>query len=72
MFSEGDRLKAQQDQARKHGLRLKILALAQKPNQSLDPADLRRELPERPVEAVIEYHLLVLERAQLLPSRMAD
>ncbi len=69
MFSEGDRLRAQQDQARKHGLRLKILALAQKRNQSLDPEDLRWELPERPAVAVIEYHLLVLERAQLLPSR---
>lgn len=62
-----ERLRARQDLARKHGLRLKILALAQRRCQSLDPDDLRRELPDRPAVAVIEYHLLVLERAQLLP-----
>lgn len=65
-------LEARQDQARKHGLRLKILALAQRRDQWLNPDDLRRELPEHPDVAVIEYHLLVLERANLLPSQAAD
>jgi hypothetical protein len=64
-FKDDERLRVQ-DQARKHGLRLKILALAQRRCQSLDPNDLRRELPDRPAVAVIEYHLSVLKRAQLL------
>jgi len=69
MFSDGARLKAQQEAARKHSLRLKILALAQDRNRSLDPDDLRWELPERPARDVIDYHLSVLDRAQLLPAR---
>jgi hypothetical protein len=70
LLSEGDRLKALQEQARKHTLRLKILALAQNRRRSLDPDDLRWELPERPGVALIEYHLGVLDRAQLLPARV--
>lgn len=59
--------KARRDQARSHPLRLKILALAARKNQSLEPADLRRELPDHPTLAVIEYHLLVLRQVGLLP-----
>lgn len=70
MLSEGERLEALQEQARKHTLRLKILALAQNRHQSLDPEDLRWELIERPAVTVIEYHLAVLDRAQLLPARV--
>lgn len=68
MFSDGDRLKAMQKQARKHPMRLKILALASKRNRALDSADRRRELPERPAVTVIEYHLKVLREVDLLPS----
>ena len=67
MFSQGDRLKALQEQARKNPLRLKILALSVRRGRSLDPEDLRRELPERPAVAVIEYHLRVLCQSGLLP-----
>ena len=59
--------RARQDYARSHPLRLQILALTSKRNRSLDPDDLRRELPERPAVAVIEYHLLVLRQVELLP-----
>ena len=71
MYRDKDSLSALQDQARKHALRLKILALAQRRNRSLDPEDLRRELPEHPAVAIVGYHLSVLERAKLLPSRPA-
>jgi len=70
VLSEGDRLKALREQARKHPVRLKILALAQRPSRSLNPDDLRWELSERPAVVVIEYHLSVLDRAQLLPARV--
>jgi hypothetical protein len=70
VFSDGDRLKAMQEQARKHPMRFKILALSQRRSRSLDPDDLRWELPERPAVVVIEYHLSVLDRAQLLPARV--
>lgn len=60
-------LEARQDYAPGHPLRLNILALAEKRHQSLDSEDLRRELPERPAVAVIEYHLLVLRQVGLLP-----
>jgi hypothetical protein len=58
----------QQDRVRHHPLRLKILALSIRRKQSLDPEDLRRELPEHPTVAAIEYHLLVLRQVELLPS----
>ena len=60
-------LESCQDYARSHPLRLQILALASKRSRSLDPHDLRRELPDRPGVAVIQYHLLVLKRVELLP-----
>ena len=60
-------VKARRDQARSHPLRLKILALAARKNQSLEPADLRRELPDHPTIVAIEYHLLVLRQVGLLP-----
>lgn len=56
-----------QDHARSHPLRAKILALAQKPHQSLDPDDLCQELADCPTVAAIEYHLLVLRQVELLP-----
>jgi hypothetical protein len=60
-------LEETQDQARSHPLRLKILALAARKNQSLEPEDLCRELPGHPTIATVEYHLLVLRQAELLP-----
>lgn len=62
-------LAQQQDRVRHHPLRLKILALSIRRGQSPNPEDLRRELPGRPAVAKIEYHLLVLQQAQLLPSQ---
>ena len=68
-----DLMKARQDDARRHPLRLNILALAvQSRGTWLNPDDLHRELPDHPAVAVIEYHLLVLRRVDLLPSRAAD
>jgi hypothetical protein len=64
----GDELETMRDRARKHPLRLKILALVVRRNQSLDPEALRRELPDHPSVAVIDYHLLVLRQVGLLPS----
>ena len=64
-----DLLEARRDQARKHPLRLKILALAVRKGQSLDPEDLRRKLPDHPTVPAIEYHLLVLRRVGVLPAR---
>ena len=55
------------DQVRRHHLRLAILGLAAQ-GKSTDPKDLRRELPTHPAPAVIEYHLLILRCAGLLPS----
>ncbi len=62
-----ERVRLRQDHARRHPLRLNILALSQRRSQSLDPGDLRRELPDRPAVEVIEYHLLVLQQVELLP-----
>jgi hypothetical protein len=64
----GDPLEARRDQVRRHRLRLAILALATQ-GKSMEPDDIRRELPTRPPVAVIEYHLLVLRCAGLLPLR---
>jgi len=63
---DDDMLRARRDQARKHDLRLRILALASQ-GKSLDPEDVRQELPDRPSVAVIKYHLSVLRAAELLP-----
>ena len=63
---EGDLLEARRDQARRHPLRLAIIALSVQ-GKSLDPEDLRRELADRPSVAPIEYHLLVLRQVGLLP-----
>lgn len=63
---QGDLLEARRDQARRHPLRLGLIALSAQ-GKSLDPEDLRRELPDRPSVAVIEYHLMVLREAELLP-----
>jgi hypothetical protein len=63
---EGGLLEARRDQARRHPLRLAIIALSVQ-GKSLDPEDLRRELPDRPSVVVIEYHLLVLREVELLP-----
>lgn len=52
--------------ARRHDLRLRILDLAAL-GESLDPEDLRRELPAHPTIAVVEYHLSVLRQVGLLP-----
>ena len=61
------------DQARRHDLRLKILALvAQDRHRSLDPEDLSRLLPDHPAATVVEYHLAVLRRVDLLPLRVTD
>jgi hypothetical protein len=64
---DADQLEARRNQARRHDLRLGILALAARGN-SVDPEDLRRELPAHPAVASIEYHLVVLRQAGLLPS----
>lgn len=64
---DGDLLEARREQARRNPLRLKVLALAVRRGQSLDPEDLRRELPDRPSVAAIEYHLLILQQVELLP-----
>jgi hypothetical protein len=66
-----DRMKARH-YARKHPLRLKILALSARRSRSLDPDDLKRELPDHPAVAVIEYHLSVLRQVDLLPSPATD
>lgn len=63
---DAELLEARRDQARSNPLRLKVLALAVKRGQSLDPDDLRRELAERPSVALIEYHLRVLREVGLL------
>jgi hypothetical protein len=62
----GDPLETMRDQVRRHRLRLTILGLAAQ-GKSTDPKDLRRELPIHPAPAVIEYHLLILRCAGLLP-----
>jgi hypothetical protein len=67
-----DELAALQDRARKHPLRLKILALAMRRDQSLELSALRRELPDHPPVEVIDYHLLVLRQVDLLPPVDAD
>jgi hypothetical protein len=64
---DDDLREARRNQARRNDLRLSILAVATQ-GKSLDPEDLRRELPDRPAVAVIEYHLLVLRQVELLPS----
>lgn len=61
-----DLLEARRDQARRHPLRLTLIALSVQ-GKSLDPEDLRRELPDHPSVAVIKYHLLVLRQVELLP-----
>lgn len=62
-----DRRRELQDRARRHPLRLQILALIAKGSRSLDPDDLRRELPQRPAVAVIKYHLKALREVGLIP-----
>jgi len=59
-----------QEYARSHPLRVMILALIVQGGgvRSLDPEDLRQELPKHPAVAVIEYHLRVLRDAKLLPA----
>lgn len=59
-------LEARRAQARRHPLRLHIIALSSRKGQSLDPEDLRRELLDHPTVAVIEYHLFVLRKVGLL------
>lgn len=59
---------AAHDRVRRHPLRLQILALSVRKGRSLDPKDLRRELPERPAVPKIEYHLRVLRQVGLLPT----
>ena len=61
-------LEAAHDRVRRHPLRLEILALSACRGRSLDPENLRRELPERPSLAVIAYHLSVLRQVGLLPG----
>jgi DNA-binding transcriptional ArsR family regulator len=57
-----------QDRARRHPLRLQILALTVRDGSlSLDPGRLRRELPRRPALTVVKYHLGVLREAGLVP-----
>lgn len=63
----GDPLETMRDQVRCHRLRFAIAGLAAQ-GKSTDPKDLRRALPTHPAPAVIEYHLLVLRGAGLLPS----
>lgn len=59
-----------QEHAHSHSMRVKILALVvQDGARSLDPDDLRRELPGGPPAAVVRYHVAVLRLAGLLPSR---
>lgn len=60
-------LEARRDCARRHPLRLHIIALSVRRGQSLDPHDLQRELPDHPSVRLIEYHLLVLRQVDLLP-----
>jgi hypothetical protein len=67
----GDPFEARRDQVRRHELRLAILALASQ-GKAMNPPDLHRELPAHPAVAVIEYHLLVLQRVGLLPSPAAQ
>jgi hypothetical protein len=64
----GGLLEAAHDRVRRHPLRLKILALSVRRGRSLDPENLRRELPEPPSVAVIAYHLSVLRQVGLLPA----
>lgn len=63
----GGFLEARFDYARRHPLRLNIIALSVRKGHSLDPKDLRRELPGRPTVALLEYHLRVLRQVELLP-----
>jgi hypothetical protein len=62
-----DPLETMRDQVRRHHLRLAIVGFAAQ-GKSTDPQDLCRALPTHPAPAVIEYHLLVLRGAGLLPS----
>lgn len=64
-------LEARRDQVRRHGLRLAILALATQ-GKSMEPDVICGELPTRPAIVVIEYHLLVLRCAGLLPLPAAQ
>jgi len=66
LTDKGDLLKKGRDQPRRHDLRLGILALSVQ-GKSLDPEDLRRELPSHPPVAAIKYHLLVLRLSGLPP-----
>lgn len=62
-----------QDFARSHTTRASILALyAQDERRSLDPADLGRDLPNEPAQAVLSYHLQTLRSASLLPPEAAE
>jgi hypothetical protein len=64
---DADLFEARRNEARRHDLRLGILALAAH-GKSLEPGDLRHVLPTHPAHVLIECHLLVLRQAGLLPS----
>lgn len=59
-----------QDSARRHPIRLNVLALVAKDDaRSLDSDDLSGELPKRPDSAVVSYHVKVLQSTSLLPLK---
>jgi hypothetical protein len=61
------------DFARSHTTRANILALfAQDEGRSLDPDDLRHNLPNEPAPAVVTYHLKMLRSASLLPPQTTE
>lgn len=65
-MQDADPFETRRNQARRHDLRLGILALAAK-GKSMDTESLRRDLPTHPAVASIDYHLLVLRQVGLLP-----
>jgi hypothetical protein len=65
---EAERRVRMQNFVRSHTTRARILDLfAQDEGRSLDPGDLGRDLPNKPVPAVVSYHLQTLRSASLLP-----
>jgi hypothetical protein len=62
-----------QNFARSHTTRASILALfAEDEGRSLDPSDLRRDLPNEPTPTVVSYHLQTLRSASLLPPEATE
>ncbi|HET7485790.1 MAG TPA: hypothetical protein VFJ64_10515 [Solirubrobacterales bacterium] len=62
-----------QDFARSHTMRANILALfAQDEGRSLDPDALSHDLPNKPMPAVVSYHLQTLRSASLLPPAATE